>query len=352
MSSASAQTQASSKPMGYVTYTALGNSDTWLSLPVHRKQSFVGKVDSLNGTNEIVVQGAPNWTANQFVQDLTDDGLGDPIQPDTYYVLIASGTNFEGRSYEVTANSANSLTIDVGGETISGAGNVENGTAVQLVPFWTLDTVFLNGDGVHTKTSAFGSNPSEVLLYDPSSIFYKGINPPKEETYFRLNTQWRRVGAGSSTFNHKPLARDMPLVLRHNISTATEVVNLGIVPTTAYTTVLQTLLNQTKQDNPVALNIPVPVTLAGSNLQNSGFEHSAGFSRRDELLVVHHTVADKNRPATDTYYYNNYWRKNGSGSDNFNDELVFTLDTSVIIRRATNPIGSVVWKMPRPYPVD
>ena len=116
---------------------------------------------------------------------------------------------------------------------------------------------------------------------------------------------------------------------------------------------MQTLLNQTKQDNPVALNFPVPVTLAGSNLQNSGFEHSFGFTRRDELLVVHHTApALKNRPATDTYYYNGYWRKNGAGAANFDAQEVFTLDTSVIIRRATNPIGSVIWKMARPYPID
>jgi uncharacterized protein (TIGR02597 family) len=349
MFAASAQTQASSKPMGYVTYEALGNSDTWLSLPNHRKQAFVGKAASVTGTNEIVVQGMPSWTANQFVQDLTDNG-GVPTQPDTYYVLIGGG-NLEGRHYEVTGNSVDSLTIDVGVETITGAGNVENGTPIQLIPYWTLDTVFENGEGVHTKTNAFGANPSEVLLYDTSSMFYPGINPPKEKTFFRFNADWRRVGVAGN-FNHMPLEKDMPLILRHNIAAPTEVVNMGTVPTTDFRTVLQTLASNQQQDNPIALSIPVPVTLTGSNLQNSGFEHSSGFVRKDELLVIHHTAALQNRPATDTYYFQSgTWRKNGAAGD-FGNTPVFTLDTSVLIRRAANPIGSVIWHMPRPYPID
>jgi uncharacterized protein (TIGR02597 family) len=289
--------------------------------------------------------------ANQFVQDLTDNG-GMPTQPDTFYVLIGGG-NFEGRHFEVTANSANSLTVDIGVETITGAGNVENGTPVQLIPYWTLDTVFENGEGVHTKTSAFAPNPSEVLLYDTNSAFYPGINPPKEKTFFRLNTQWRRVGFGAQTFNHMPLDKDMPLVLRHNTSDATEVVNMGTVPTTDFRTVLQTLAANQQQDNPIALSIPVPVTLDGSNLQNSGFEHSAGFTRKDELLVINHTAALQNRPATETYYFQGTWRKVGQGATDFGNTAVFTLDTSVLIRRAANPVvSSVIWHMPRPYPID
>ena len=59
---------ASTVPLGYVTYTALGESDTFVSLPVHRKEAFIGKVDTLSPASDIItVQGAPGWTANQFV---------------------------------------------------------------------------------------------------------------------------------------------------------------------------------------------------------------------------------------------------------------------------------------------
>ena len=53
--------------MGYVTYTAKGNSDTRIGAPVHRKAAFVGKVDTITNGNEIKVQGTnPSWTADEF----------------------------------------------------------------------------------------------------------------------------------------------------------------------------------------------------------------------------------------------------------------------------------------------
>ena len=117
MLAASAQTptQASSKPMGYVTYTAKGNSDTRIGAPVHRKAAFVGKVGSVTG-NVITVDGvSPGWAADSF----TDPTLATPPASELYFVLIGSGGtgNMDGRQFEITSNGSNTLTLDLAGET-------------------------------------------------------------------------------------------------------------------------------------------------------------------------------------------------------------------------------------------
>ena len=61
---------------------------------------------------------------------------------------------------EVTANGGNTLTIDPAGETLSGV--IVNGTSIKLIPFWTLDTLFPAGDGVHASQN-FGTLNSEIL---------------------------------------------------------------------------------------------------------------------------------------------------------------------------------------------
>ena len=211
MLGATAQTQAHSKPMGYTTWTAKGNSDTRIGAAVHRKAEFVGKVDTLVGDTITVDGTSPGWTADEFT-DPAYDPVAAPNTPptkDLYYVLIASGAK-EGRYYEVTSNGANTLTIDPAGDTL--APDVANGTSIKLIPFWTLDSMFPAGEGVH-PSQTFGILNSSILT--PSTMT-AGTNLSNSATYFYYdgslggsfsNAQWQKVGASPlANFGKHPLA--------------------------------------------------------------------------------------------------------------------------------------------------
>jgi hypothetical protein len=57
---------AASSPAGFLRLSALGNSDTIVSLPFARPGAISATVATV-AANAITVTGSPNWTANQFV---------------------------------------------------------------------------------------------------------------------------------------------------------------------------------------------------------------------------------------------------------------------------------------------
>jgi hypothetical protein len=130
---AGAQT-VSTDPVGFIPIVAKGNSDTYLALPLHRGLSFQGTVASVN-QNTLSVNSAAFQT----------DGY-----KDTHYVLIASGAK-EGMWYAITTNSPTAVTIELAGDTLGTA--VASGTEIQIIPFWTLATLFPGGVGVHASPS-------------------------------------------------------------------------------------------------------------------------------------------------------------------------------------------------------
>ncbi|MEZ5385125.1 MAG: TIGR02597 family protein [Prosthecobacter sp.] len=108
-----ARAQVYSSIVGFNTITALGNSDTRFSVPLHRPSVYQGLVQSVS-SNSITVQGLPDWTANQFVYSAGS-------QTNTYYVSVGSG-NKEGMYYTITANSEDSGIADTSFVTIDTAG--------------------------------------------------------------------------------------------------------------------------------------------------------------------------------------------------------------------------------------
>src|SRR5471030_3097780 len=72
-----AQTSVVSDPVGFLTTSCLGNSDTFVSVPFTRPPEFVGAIQSVAGSI-ITVTGTPGWTGNQFVY-----AIG--AQPKHYY---------------------------------------------------------------------------------------------------------------------------------------------------------------------------------------------------------------------------------------------------------------------------
>ena len=322
-----AQTVAT-EPSGFYQISCPGNSDTIVSIPFTRPIAASGLVLTASG-NSVQATGVPGWSANQFV-------YASPTQTNTYFLLVRSGPK-EGYAYTITANTSDTLTLDLSNADLSG---VSAGHRFAIVPYWTLGSVFPGGAGVNPSPSP-GSRSTEILLPDLSSA---GINLSPVKTYYFHGGFWKQFGQGAANKNDDVLLSDSYFTVRHNVSTATTIVAQGNVLTTKWTVPLATQAS-VKQDNAVAIPRPVAVALIDSNLISSG-----GFSvspspgnRTDELLVFDSTVIGKNKSPSATYYYwNNAWRKFGAGATDVGTDQVFTPGTGVIIRKGAS-VSSTVW---------
>lgn len=325
---------ATTDPVGYNTISLLANSDTYVSVPFHRPAAFVGQVSSFSG-NVITVAGTPGWTASQFV-------YASGTQSNTYYLFIRSGTK-EGNYYTVTANAANTLTIDLAGDTLTG---LAANDSISVIPYWTLGTLFPNTDvGVSfTASVAPGVALTEIQIPDAQTA---GINLAVSRRYFYYNSAWRQIGQSLSVSkNDDLLVPDSYFIVRNSANSGT-LTQTGSVVMQKTAIILDTETS-TKQDNAISLIRPIPVTLNQSGLISSG-AFAASLSpgaRTDELLVYDNTVAAKNKAASARYfYYNNAWRKVGEDlSLDFGSTVVFGPGTGVQIRKGTTPSGaSAVW---------
>ena len=112
----------------------------------------------------------------------------------------------------------------------------------------------------------------------------------------------------------------------------------------------------------MSVEMPVPLTLAQSNLsQSAAFASATSVTGAggDQLLVFDDSVAAINKAPTSTYYYypgngSNFaagWRKVGGGFNNlFDTTTVFQPGSGYIIRKqASASASSAVWNVPLAY---
>jgi uncharacterized protein (TIGR02597 family) len=340
---AGAQT-VSTDPVGFIPIVAKGNSDTYLALPLHRGLSFQGTVASVNQST-LTVNSAAFQT----------DGY-----KDTHYVLIASGAK-EGMWYAITTNSPTAVTIELAGDTLGTA--VASGTEIQIIPFWTLATLFPGGVGVHASPSFLPR--TSVLIPDQARA---GVNLAAAASFFYYSgTQyggagWRKFGNSPAVkFDSYALIPDTCCIVRHEIATDTTITIPGAVQMTSLANVVGTLASGRAQDNAIALNVAVPTSLTASNLFESGaFTGTATLGAPvDQLLVFDGAVAQKNRQPSQIFYFFlgtgpsdplRGWRLVGDLTTIRNTELVFQPANGYILRKAASAqASSAVWAVRPSY---
>jgi uncharacterized protein (TIGR02597 family) len=330
---------ATTDPVGAISYSPLALSDTMISLPLHRPPVFQGEVASVNG-GIVTVTGSPAWTTGQFVYAAGS-------QPNNYYALIASGS-FEGRHFRITANTQNSFTLDLSADPLV---SLQPNDLVTIVPYWTFGSVWPNGVGVSGAT-VHGTRPTEILLYSGTNT---GINFAPSQTYYYFtgtSPGWRRVGGGLATVrNDDVIPVGAFIIFRQNTAAANSFTLVGNVQMAASATRLATLSPNTRQDNQIAFTISSPMTLAQSNLFQSGtFEASSSHgTRADELLVFSNSEVKRNKSPLLTYYYFTGagspagWRRIGGGLTTVRDsDVVFEPGSAYVIRKKASPTPSVV----------
>lgn len=342
----------STDPVGVVNLTLLGDSDTLIGVPLHRPPAFQGvAAGAVGDTITVGVDEAstPSWEPGEFAYQ-------QGVQPDTFYVILDGGPQ-SGAYFTVLNNGVDSLVVDDAGYNLAEA--VEEGVTLRVIPYWTLGTLFPDGEGVHGSSTHF-SRPTTVLLFNQEQA---GINLANNETFYYFAGSpagWRRIGGGLNTiFDDTILLPDSYFVVRHSISEDTEMKVVGAVGVWSFNTPVNVLESDTPQDNLLNLPAPVPLTLGETNLVQSGaFEGSSShFARRDTLLVFDNAQRSQNKANVATYYYFTGepagWRRIGGGLNNVLDndpDHALLPGQGFIIRKATHSeAATFVWNFIPPF---
>ncbi len=316
LSPGQAQTTATTDPVGFVTQTLAGNADSYIYIPFKRNPDYAGAtVGAVSGAgnNVITVAAGTGWTNSQFAINATT------LQP-RYYLLVRSGGK-SGMFYTITDNTATTITLDLSGDSI--AAPVVTGTTFQICAYDTLASVFPSGSGVNGSANfSQAGRQTELFIPDASTA---GVNLSSSATYYYYTgvssggAGWRRVGSPISTIvNDQVLYPDSYFTVRHNVATATTFTTMGTVQTGQMQIPLTTIAAGQDQDIPIAVPVPATLSLAQSNLFESGaFTPSSSFSaasRQDILFVWDNAASSALNKAPDaTYYYYNGTASGGAG---------------------------------------
>ncbi len=260
---------------------------------------------------------------------------------------------YEGRFYQVASNSANSVTVNLNGDTLS---SVMAGTQVSIVPYWTLNTIFpaANANTSFTPTTSLFTLKTQILIPDYAS---SGTNLSAAGVYIYYNdgasnVGWRAVGDLNTDHGYDPLIPDGYVTVRTPASVpALPVTFSGSVPTTKLVTALTTR-TAGAQDNAVALNRPADQTLGslGLNPTDGSFVATTSlFSLKDEIFVYDNTRTGFNKSSSGVYiYYNDGasnvgWRAVGDLTTDHSSDVIAASSALTIRKAATTAGQTAIW---------
>jgi uncharacterized protein (TIGR02597 family) len=242
-------------PVGYSTVAVVPvNSDTPMSVPLQRAAVWAGA--STGVLDDTVSVAASSYTANQF-------GVG------THMLQVTSGLLI-GRTFPVLSNGTSNVTVDpVGAQTLRVQGFMA-GDKFVLRPYWTLDTLFPQGDGIgknadpDAPTNLILLNSNEASGVDRAAvsqnIYYDGVAGG--------TARWINLGNPSAIVGNLPIRPSTVLTARNLTSSPLSIVNTGEVPSVPAATLV--VSNTVATDNLAQLPYPVDTTLQQSGLVTSG----------------------------------------------------------------------------------
>lgn len=346
-----------SEPIGFNKVTCLANSDTIVGVPLRKEGSQTTKLS-----------GAPTGTGDAITLTVTATLTAGAFTK--HYVKFTTGTK-EGFWYDISSNTADSITIDLNGDSLTG---VVSGDSILIAEYWTLDNLFPpsaattawvetpagsgnwvpSGHAIVKSPSAL-SRTSELLLPNYEG---QGTNLAPGGTYYITGTTpiWRKVNSASTTLGATLLFPDAYFIIRNNSSVAHDTTfrTTGEVVTGKMAIPLSTRA-EGKQDNYIAILRPIDVKLKDLGLSDTAFRNSASaLNRTDELLAFATDTAVKNRAPSATYYRVlvsgvPQWRSTSTGSTS-KDDAVIPAGMGFIIRKAAAVGGATVfWTNPASY---
>lgn len=343
------QTTVTSDPVGFVNVTIQGAADGRLGLPLRRSATLASTVASVAG--DVVTVSASGAEC--------DTAFG-AFQPSKHYLLSRGGST-EGRWYEVTGRTGNQFTLDRGAASTTSiqAQGLAATNAVQIIPFWTLNTLFPEGAGVDASPDVFsplgqvkftnqdsaGTNlpPSRTFIYHPG-----GQGP---EGWYDLDN----LGGGLK--DDQPVTPDTYLVLRNPGGSKTITVT-GSVPMEKASTAVVRYQANVAQDNFVVNPFPVPISLAQSKLMETGAVAASPdvFSPTDIVLVFNEGAAGFNVPPSSAYIYHDgtqgpagWYDLNNVGGGVVDSQQILQPGRGFIVRKAGGAVQTAFWVADKPY---
>ena len=333
--------QAFSPMSGYNTVVCPSNSDTVCSVPFTRSTIFFGTtgvpVDNLDGTHSIALSAAPGFETG----------------PATTYYVSFNGGSHDGEYYEIT-DKTQGATIIVDDRDID-LTNVTAGTQVKVNLFWTLATLFPDGNStIVPSTGNFSSQRrTQILLVTP---LIGAINVAPQEVFFfsSADNTWKSTASGFPISDNTVLWPDSYFIIRHNsLSGPTNYVPAGAIDEDSLTIPLFTAVGS-PTDNFVSIPRPIDVPLnklglGDSTGPNAAFVASTGnFSnqRGDQLLVYDSAFAAQNKAPSAIYFFrstDNTWVSTISGFPNANNVTLKPSEGFIIRKKSTAGGTTALW---------
>jgi uncharacterized protein (TIGR02597 family) len=291
--------------VGYVNQTLAAGSDTIVTPQLQRPVEYVGAVASVatSGGNATLVCPSASFTPNAF-QYVAN------TQPKTYFVLVTTGA-LTGTTFTVVSNGSGDLVVALDGLTVANA----DITAIELRPYWTLNTLFPTSDsGVSFTPSTgttTGSRRTQLVLPDFVGV---GVNRAPARLYFYNPTlaDWASTSATTTKAGDTVIAPGQFLIHRNTGGTpvALNGTVVGAVLTKSDSIYLGTL-STGANDTPIALPRASDYLLSAIGFTDANFVQSTGKTtggRRDQVLVYDTIGAGINRAPSKIYFkFGNAW---------------------------------------------
>ena len=268
----SSLTAVTTDPVGYVTISCLGGSDTVTSVPLAQTTAITSAVASVDSASSQI-------TIDQ--SDLVVDAY-----QDSHYVRFGAGSALEGAKMTITSNTADTLTLQV--QSGYNLGNAAADDVIEIIPHITLSDLFSSVSGLPDGT--------EVFYFDNAS---NGVNKASSGGYIYYTGTWYD-GASFANADNAVLLPDDALIVRvpGDASNDFDIITTGAVPMVGHSFPIVTA-GSGANDNFVAPQVPaeVPIATLFSNPADG-----------DEILIFDNTERVQNKASSGGYvYYSSTW---------------------------------------------
>jgi len=297
--SVNAQTTVNSDIVGYTKLTLAAGSDTILAPQLQRPLAHTGAVGSVvtSGDNATLSCTGATFIANGF-QYVAN------TQPKTYFALVTAGT-LTGTTFRVVSNGTGDLVVARDGLAVVSA----DITAIELRPYWTLNTMFPSADSGVSFTPSTGTTTGgrRTQLVLPNFVAM-GINRAPSTLYFYNPTlaDWVSTGATGVKAGDTIVEPGQYIVHRNTGGTPVEL-NATVVGglLTKSDSIYLATSSSAANDNPMALPRASDYLLSAIGFTDANFLQSTGKTtggRRDQVLVYSTTGTGINRAPSKIYF--------------------------------------------------
>lgn len=230
------------------------DSDTYIGISATRSPEFTGTVQSVIASSfKVVANGEPNWQVNKFVFSDT--------QANHYYLKFTSGA-LEGAWYDINSNDAYSLSIDIGSEEFA---KIAEGDSFQIIPHWTMETLFPEGGGFIKSLTGRPSGASLLYRYtkftEDGVVCPVGINRALAYSYLYVQRDpingWRNGSDLSEDSSNEVIEPNSVIKVSQPAETSIITLN-GIIPECATSFELFTMLGEEGESQPQDIYVATP----------------------------------------------------------------------------------------------